>query len=58
MTEQSSSDDIAVVILAAGRSVRMGQPKQLMLWHGKSLIERACSTALETHCGPVVAVLG
>lgn len=48
----------AVVVLAAGRSSRMGQPKQALLFRGRSLLEHACRTALDTNCRQVVAVLG
>ena len=47
-----------IIILAAGASRRMGQPKQLMLWKGETLISRIVRVALEVKCGPVVVVLG
>jgi molybdenum cofactor cytidylyltransferase len=50
--------NVAIAILAAGKSQRMGRPKQLMLWGGDSLIERALATALDAECGPVAVVLG
>lgn len=34
------------LVLAAGQSQRMGQAKQLMLWQGQSLLERACCSLL------------
>ena len=44
-------DNIAIVLLAAGSSSRMGQPKQLLPWKDKTLlghaIEKATSTGLE-----------
>jgi molybdenum cofactor cytidylyltransferase len=49
---------VAIVILAAGGSSRMGSPKQLLPWQGKSLLVRACQEAIEAQCGPVVVVLG
>jgi molybdenum cofactor cytidylyltransferase len=49
---------IAAVLLAAGSSSRMGEPKQLMDWGGKSLIEHAADTVLQTVCRPLVVVLG
>ena len=49
---------VAIAILAAGASSRMGQPKQLLSFRGKSLLRRSVDTALQTDCGPVVVVLG
>jgi molybdenum cofactor cytidylyltransferase len=49
---------IGVAILAAGASVRMGRPKQLLLYGGKTLIRRAAEAALASVCRPVVVVIG
>jgi molybdenum cofactor cytidylyltransferase len=38
---------IAVLILAAGKSLRFGSPKQLAIWQGITLIEHAIKTAAE-----------
>lgn len=46
------------LILAAGKSSRLGKPKQLLVFEGQTLIERAINTALEANCDPVVVVLG
>jgi molybdenum cofactor cytidylyltransferase len=46
------------VILAAGASTRMGQPKQLLELNGEPLIVRAISAALASNAWPVVVVLG
>jgi molybdenum cofactor cytidylyltransferase len=49
---------IGAVILAAGSSSRMGQPKQLLSLRGKTLV-RACIDAVsEAGCSPVVVVTG
>lgn len=48
----------AVVILAAGASVRMGEPKQLLPLDGRTLIERTVDAALDSAGWPVVVVLG
>ncbi len=50
--------DIAIIILAAGASSRMGQPKQLLNIEGKSLIRHITEIALETECFPITVVLG
>lgn len=47
-----------LVILAAGASTRLGQPKQLLHYQGKSLLQRAAHVALEAGFSPVVVVLG
>jgi len=50
--------DIAAVILAAGKSERLGTPKQLVEWQGKTLINRAIDLALDCALSPVIVVLG
>lgn len=47
-----------IVILAAGSSSRLGEPKQLLPYRGKSLLWQAANTALATGLEPVVAVVG
>jgi CTP:molybdopterin cytidylyltransferase MocA len=49
---------IAAVVLAAGASTRLGEPKQLIKIVGETLLERAVRTAREAGCSPVVVVLG
>jgi molybdenum cofactor cytidylyltransferase len=51
-------NDIAIVILAAGSSSRLGRPKQLVQRGGRSLLRRAAEAALGVGCGPVFVVLG
>lgn len=45
-------------MLAAGASTRLGQPKQLVRWDGKSLLRRAAEAAVGSGASPVVVVLG
>ena len=45
-------------MLAAGGSTRLGRPKQLLPYDGKSLLRRAAETAVGSVCDPVVVVLG
>jgi CTP:molybdopterin cytidylyltransferase MocA len=47
-----------VVVLAAGASTRLGQPKQLLLHHGETLVHRAARLALETAPSDAVIVFG
>ena len=49
---------LAAVILAAGGSSRMGQPKQLLRFRGTSLLRRAIDTALAVPAEQVIVVLG
>ena len=49
---------IAIIILAAGPSRRMGVPKQLLRHRGRTLIRHAVEAALGSICRPIVVVLG
>ena len=46
------------VVLAAGESRRMGQPKQLLRWQGEPLVTRAARIALESGASETVVVTG
>ena len=50
--------DTGIVILAAGNSARMGKPKQLLSYKGKTLLNIVCEQALQTAYKPIVVVLG
>jgi CTP:molybdopterin cytidylyltransferase MocA len=52
------SESIPAIVLAAGASRRLGQPKQLLKLDGETLIERAIRLANEAGAAPVIAVLG
>lgn len=47
-----------IIILAAGASTRMGEPKQLLRIGTERLLQRVVRLALETPFRPVVVVLG
>ena len=49
---------IGGILLAAGGSSRLGRPKQLLEFKGKTLIRRAAETLAESTCDPIVVVLG
>ena len=49
---------IAAIILVAGGSSRLGQPKQLLKFRGESLVASAVRAAVESGCNPVVVVTG
>ena len=48
----------AALILAAGASTRLGEPKQLVQISGETLLDRALRLAADAGCEPVVVVLG
>ena len=50
--------NIAAVILAAGESSRLGRPKQLIQFRGKSLVRRIVDAADEAGCSPIAVVIG
>jgi molybdenum cofactor cytidylyltransferase len=49
---------VAAIVLAAGESRRLGQPKQLLMHGGETLLGRAIRLANEAGAGPVITVLG
>lgn len=49
---------VGAVILAAGGSSRLGQPKQLLSFQSESLLRRAVRSALEAGCACVTVVAG
>src|SRR5271154_5794289 len=48
----------AAIVLAAGASTRLGQPKQLLRVDGESLLRRTVRFAIDSGCLPVFVVLG
>jgi molybdenum cofactor cytidylyltransferase len=49
---------VAGVVLAAGASRRLGQPKQLVRLGGEPLVRRAARAVLAAGCAPVLVVTG
>ena len=54
----AETDNIAVVILAAGESSRMKQAKQLLPWGKTTLLGKAIKEALQSNSEKVYVVLG
>jgi len=52
------NQSIATILLAAGRSSRLGQPKQLLRQGGQTLVRQMARMAMLLNVGPVVVVLG
>lgn len=55
MTSRSRS--VVGIVLAAGRSQRMGEPKALLEIDGQTFLERAITTLLSGGCASVIVVL-
>lgn len=53
-----SSGAVALLLLAAGASTRMGRPKQLLPYQGRTLLRHAAETAVATACAPIIVVTG
>lgn len=49
---------IAAIVLAAGGSIRLGEPKQLLDFRGQPLVRRVTEAALAGGCSPVAVVVG
>jgi molybdenum cofactor cytidylyltransferase len=50
--------DFHIIILAAGESKRMGEPKQLLVYNGQTLLERTFHVASKVAADHITIVLG
>lgn len=55
---ESSHRSIAATVLAAGGSTRMGRPKQLLTYGGRTFLRKAAETAIASGCRPIIVILG
>lgn len=58
MLRVSAQPVIGVILLAAGSSSRLGTPKQLLQFEGKSLLQNAIDAALKSSASELIVVLG
>jgi molybdenum cofactor cytidylyltransferase len=59
LTEKLAADRCtAAIILAAGAATRMGQLKQLLVYRGKTLLQRAIDQAIGAAFEPIIVVVG
>ena len=47
---------VPAIVLAAGKSSRLGQPKALVEWNGEKLVYRAARMLRESGCSPIIVV--
>ena len=58
LEKKDYAKNIGVIILAAGSSTRLGRPKQLLIYNGKTLLQHILQVAVDSIGHPVVVVLG
>jgi molybdenum cofactor cytidylyltransferase len=56
--EDRISENIGIIILAAGKSARLGSAKQLLNYRGKSLLQHSIDAAWDSLAKTVIVVLG
>ncbi|MBU0651984.1 MAG: molybdenum cofactor cytidylyltransferase [Proteobacteria bacterium] len=49
---------ISAIVLAAGESKRMGRPKQMLAWQGKTLLRQVLENLIRSDAGEIILVLG
>ncbi len=49
---------ISAILLAAGESKRMGRPKQLLIWQGKTLLQHSLASLIGSVADEIILVLG
>ena len=53
-----SNPKVGAIVLAAGEASRFGAAKQVLVWQGKTLVERAVRACLDADCAHVIVVTG
>jgi molybdenum cofactor cytidylyltransferase len=49
---------ISAILLAAGESKRMGRPKQLLEWQGKTILQHVLESLINSDADEIILVLG
>lgn len=57
-TENTTPINFGIILLAAGSSKRLGQPKQLLPYQGQTLLGHALQAALASQVSTVIVVVG
>ncbi|ARV57642.1 4-diphosphocytidyl-2C-methyl-D-erythritol synthase [Nostocales cyanobacterium HT-58-2] len=58
LSAENAASSIGAIILAAGASTRMGQPKQLLYFQGRSFLRHSVEVVVASVCQPIVVVVG
>jgi molybdenum cofactor cytidylyltransferase len=58
MMSEAKTPLVSVILLAAGKSERMGQNKLLLPFGGRTVIQRTLDSLLSSRAGEVIVVLG
>ncbi len=56
--EERRAPSVAIILLAAGASTRMGRPKLLLRYGSRSFLRHAAEVAAASICRPILVVLG
>jgi molybdenum cofactor cytidylyltransferase len=56
--EKNKEEQVGIILLAAGGSSRLGQPKQLLPYKGQTLLQNTLSVALTSNAQSAMVVLG
>ena len=56
--EKPGSTNIGLILLAAGESSRLGRPKQLLLFNGKTFLQHTIQVAKASNAQQIIVVLG
>jgi len=54
----SKQHHLGIIILAAGASTRMGKPKQLLVYQGRTFLQHTIDAAVNSQCRPILVIVG